>query len=100
MSNNITCPSCEGKKTQTIIAQLLTTKGLANQPPVTINCINCDGKGVVDAKEQKRRDEANDAFWCKCKEEHGVTFYDDGEGHLCTKHHYVCNNCHKVVQVG
>lgn len=99
---NITCPSCNGKKTQTIIAQLYTKDGLIPQPPVEIKCMNCDGKGVVDAEEQKRKEEANDAFWCKCEDQDGrnTTYFDDGEGELCNKHHWACNNCGKVVQVG
>lgn len=96
----ITCPTCKGKKTQTIIAQLFTDKGLIPQPPVDIDCMNCEGTGVVDSVKQKQREEAEDAFWCKCEDDHGVTFYDDGEGDACHKHHYCCNKCGKVVQVG
>lgn len=29
-----------------------------------------------------------------------TTFYDDGEGDLCTKHHYICDDCNLIFQIG
>jgi hypothetical protein len=42
--------------------------------------------------------------WCSCeKPSEGVDFCDDGQRrneHCCSKHHYHCQNCGKIVQVG
>lgn len=96
----VVCPNCEGTGTWVCVAQLYDGEKFIPQPGVTMNCNVCNGAGVVDPVEQAKKKEEADAFWCDCKEDHGVTFFDDGEGTMCHKHHYVCNNCGKVQQVG
>lgn len=43
-------------------------------------------------------------FWCQCGNPSGeVTFHDDGvmpSAACCQKHHYHCDDCGKVTQVG
>ena len=50
-------------------------------------------------------------IWCKgdCKEENAIYFDDgndylytdkEGNGYICTKHHWQCPNCNKITQVG
>lgn len=40
--------------------------------------------------------------WCTCgkSESAGVTFYDDGQHPSVKKHHYRCNACNGIVQIG
>lgn len=54
------------------------------------------------AMTKKEWKAAHAAFWCQCGNPSGdVTFYeDDSRSKVCTKHHYRCNDCGKVVQVG
>jgi Fe2+ or Zn2+ uptake regulation protein len=44
-------------------------------------------------------------MWCECPEMEkenafGTTFYKDGEHPELRKHHYRCNKCGKVTQIG
>lgn len=42
-----------------------------------------------------------DAYWCKCgNPSKQTTYYDDYEGELCDKHHYTCDDCNLIFQVG
>ena len=45
-------------------------------------------------------------FWCdgKCdtikNEEYNATYIADGDSIICSKHHWRCDDCGKIVQVG
>ena len=44
-----TCPTCNGTKKQTITSKTFVGgKGFISDPPVTIDCIICDGVGEID----------------------------------------------------
>jgi hypothetical protein len=44
--------------------------------------------------------EAN-KLMCECgNPSKETTFYDNGEGELCDKHHYICDDCDLIFQVG
>ncbi len=98
----ITCPTCEGKKTWACIAKLYTSNGFVDQPAVMMDCRTCGGKGELteqayaDKMEEKRQ---SDEMWCRCGEEdkYGSTHHPDSEG---MKHHYTCNSCGKITQIG
>ena len=96
----IKCPTCKGLEKQTIIAKMLTSKGWHNEPPVTVTCILCGGEGEVDPIEMEAIKRIQDNFWCKCKDRDNVRYVNDYEDERCDKHHYRCNHCDKVVQVG
>lgn len=97
---HIECPLCKGKKTWECIARVLDSKGWSNAPAVTMPCHVCNETGKIDPVKYAKDAEDNDNFWCSCEQDHGVTFFDDGESEMCTKHCYVCNGCGKVQQVG
>ena len=94
-----TCPTCNGTKKQTVIAKMLTDKGWSDQPPVVMDCFNCKGKGFLTEQEVADK-EAQDNLWCKCEDDKGSTYVDDNVSEICDKHHWVCNGCGKVTQVG
>jgi hypothetical protein len=93
------CPSCKGTKQMTVVAQLYTDKGMVPQKPVVMDCFNCKGKGYLTDAERIQK-EQEDQLWCKCKKDHGSTFVDDFQSDVCDKHHWTCNHCGKVTQVG
>ena len=91
-----TCPDCKGEGRKDITIEF------KDDPADTLNieCFTCNGEGEVDQ-------EGYDAWvyeknvWCKCGNPSNETrFYDDGEGKWVHKHHYVCIDCGKVVQIG
>lgn len=48
---------------------------------------------VAIAEEEK--------YWCSCTEDHGAYYVpDDVPGAICEKHHWCCNKCHLLKQVG
>lgn len=100
----VTCTACKGKGTYPLVAKMYDGGTVKDMPPVDMPCDPCEGKGVI-TKERKLHLEAKEKafkeFWCQCGNPSGEsTFFDDGEGSMCNKHHYICNDCHKVTQVG
>lgn len=99
------CPTCNGTKKQTVIAQLYTEGGFTPQPPVIMDCFNCKGKGFLTPEEVEYK-EAQKKIWCSCGVDAGVTHHEDGNdqeypgGFTCNKHHYSCNNCGLIQQIG
>jgi hypothetical protein len=43
-----------------------------------------------------------DKYWCldDSHDKTDVIFYNDGDHHVCYKHHYRCKKCRKIVQIG
>ena len=67
---------------------------------VKIGCITCEGKGTIN-QEQKERLEAEKKLWCVCGNHSGESnFHDDYTRKICSKHHYTCKDCGKILQVG
>ena len=52
------------------------------------------------SKLEKMHREFMEEFWCECKKEHDAYYVDDGVSKVCSKHHWCCNNCDKIIQVG
>jgi len=97
----IPCPTCEGKKTLDIKAQVIGK--LEPEPMVTIDCVTCNGTGKI-TEQAKQELDAWDAMWCKCDDpndaEH-VVYHSDRTCGDCYKHHYHHTpGCGKIVQVG
>jgi len=93
----VTCPKCEGNKVLSITPQMFENGKFVSLKTVVIDCVFCNGKGKVS----KALIRAEENFWCKCGNPSGEsTFHDEGEGPEISKHHYRCNDCHKVTQVG
>lgn len=98
----ITCPSCKGKGTITVTAKMLTEGKWVDQEPVIMTCMRCEGKKVVNKKEQEALNKLQEEFWCKCGGNalRDSRYYDDGEHPELSKHHYRCRTCGKVTQIG
>ena len=65
-----------------------------------MKCVICGGDGHLTDKQLSDYKAEMD-LWCQCgNPSEDVTFYDDGQGSACHKHHYCCNNCGKVLQIG
>lgn len=62
-------------------------------------CTDCNGTGYVEATmaEQKRRKAAQMALWCRCDHSPGSRYVPDAPR---MKHHWVCNACGKITQIG
>ena len=91
-----TCPTCKGKKTQTIRAVEWSVGGKKKLPPVDINCMTCNGVGTVTPKIIAQL-KAERAMWCRCSNSSESHYIPDMGG---MKHHYVCNDCGKITQIG
>lgn len=57
--------------------------------------------GYSSAEEYRKAAKEAEKLWCKCgNPSEETTFYEDGEGELCVKHHYICDDCGLIWQVG
>lgn len=92
-----TCPTCKGKKEQTI--KVVTVGVKDSDDSFKMKCSDCNGTGVVN-KEQSELIDFRNNMWCECEDDHGVVFYDDGVHPEIEKHHYRCKKCNKVTQLG
>lgn len=93
----VPCVVCKGAKTQTLT---VSEHGKPGQQVLTIACIHCEGKGEVTPRSAQATLNAINS-WCTCKEDHGSTYHpDDDTNPVCRKHHYTCNKCGKITQVG
>ena len=95
------CPACTGGRI-TITGRMLTTEGWKDNPPIDIDCITCDGSGTIGEEHRRQLDEEQDAWHNSdiCQEEDAHYVPDNTPGALISKHHWVCNECRKIVQVG
>lgn len=87
----VLCPVCkDGKLTITVTGEGKTSE-------LEINCVHCNGQGTMTWAQRDAYDRMV-AMWCRCGNSSGqVTFHDDAPG---SKHHWTCDDCGKVVQVG
>lgn len=98
----IVCPACNGSGKYDCVSRLWTPGvGFVDQPPVRMDCQKCYGHGKVDPIIEEEKKKAWDAFWCSCERSSGSEYVDDNTaGAMCSKHHYICNDCGKVTQTG
>jgi len=94
------CLVCKGSGKITIGMNTLTDKGWVPESDSEINCVHCDGKGIM-TQEQKEIHDYEKNMWCTCgNKSEDYKFYDDGEHEEISKHHYRCADCEKVLQIG
>jgi len=90
----VKCPRCHGKGKMEVTVHGSDAGGF------TMDCISCDGAGKVTKREAAAM-EAEAALWCSCgNPSEETTYVDDHESPVVDKHHWVCNDCGKVVQIG
>ena len=95
---NVDCPFCIDGKTDLKIV----TNG--NETTQKIDCIYCKGtKKLSQIALNKINAELEwlDKHTCKCKTNSaGVYYVADNVDENCSKHHWKCKECNKIVQIG
>lgn len=96
------CPTCKGTSKQEINVSYYGTPGFKIS---VMDCFKCDGGksplSEMQSKQLLKAQEEQNKLWCKCENvSSDVTFVPDGKSKACKKHHWVCNHCKKIVQVG
>lgn len=92
------CTVCNGRKTTKYTVQEYGSK----EPPVEheMECTVCYGTGVITLEVYKYL-EWEKAQWCKCKDSNSGSFYvPDNTDDRCDKHHWRCNTCKLITQIG
>lgn len=94
------CNKCNGT---TKVTWTIEEDGVESK--LDMDCLECNGTGEIDPDQLITQQQEDDA-WCKCEEDNGVSFHDDGNIQVyndvisCPKHHYSCNSCGLIVQIG
>lgn len=86
-----TCPQCKGsgKINYTVDDGDKVIKD-------TMECVTCHGKKTLTTSEFKKF-HAFQNMWCRCVKSPGSTYVPDTAD---MKHHWVCQKCGKVTQIG
>lgn len=67
---------------------------------VKVKTVTC----IRETEEEKQEAEEVSKFWkkygCHCNQDCGTYYVPDGRSKICPKHHYRCNHCRKIVQIG
>jgi len=90
----VTCPHCNGV--------FGVDSAYLDQVDDVIHCPMCCIETVIaekDPEPPKEKREISD-IWCKCQESYTAYYVPDGVNAEISNHHWRCNNCHKVVQIG
>lgn len=88
------CIKCDGSGKKSIL--LRTSSG---DHRLEVDCLYCDGLGWVQrtVAEQHAMQAAAEAIWCRCPDSPGSNYVPDAPG---SKHHWCCDDCGKVTQIG
>ena len=94
-SGNIqhTCPPCHGSGEVNITVTHVRER-MVNISPIL--CYTCHGVGVLSRLDMARY-HARHNMWCRCDRSPSETYHKDTPS---SKHHYTCDGCGKVSQVG
>ena len=101
---NLTCDVCTGSGEITFTMSTFGKQGSGRKSQMP--CFSCSGKGIYLISSEKQRNawvvsriERN--MWCQCEDSIGCSYYkEDNECSCMSKHHYHCNKCHLITQVG
>ncbi len=92
------CPTCKGTGRQT-----LTVRNLCDDDDtvevIEITCLVCRGDRTITSHQYAEIQWSKDQ-WCKCGEPDGARYVPDNVSDICDKHHWLCNACDKITQVG
>ena len=93
------CPGCKGRGTQFARASVY---GKPYTQITLMTCMKCHGKDMSKAEGMEMQDQIDweKKQWCQCKPSPGSSYVQDGVSDVCSKHHYVCNKCKKITQIG
>lgn len=95
------CPNCNGTGKQKYSFQEFGKPAQMME----MDCMYCKGgtkpMNALDALRHNLNKERMNALWCKCEDNgHRVTYVPDNVSDKCRKHHWTCNDCGKIAQVG
>lgn len=91
------CPRCHGETTITLHVLSATSNDIEKTHVLT--CPTCEGAGRVSSFTLKRFLE-EEQEWCSCGKTENARFVPDGVSDVCAKHHWVCDHCGRIAQVG
>lgn len=94
MARNYPCQACNGSGKMKVTVRSATDKTVVDMP-----CLDCNGSGKSSLSPAKQREkkEAFKALWCRCAASSGSIYVPDTP---TSKHHWVCQDCEKVTQIG
>lgn len=90
------CTRCKNGKVTVTISHYGSNKPDTQS---TWDCTDCKGTGKIDKKEHEFQENARN-IWCECEDEPESYFVDNGENEECYKHHWRCEECDKITQIG
>lgn len=98
----VPCPCCKGSKVQHFTVITSQPGEFERSTTTDMPCVWCKGTGEMTTDELAKFQRAQD-IWCKCGNPSGqVSYHDDviKGGKLVSKHHWTCDDCGKVTQIG
>lgn len=93
------CETCNGTGKITIRSTTWNKAGeIVDVQPVTIRCYWCMGTGDLMLQDKAVAKQFNN-LWCKCQGHVEAKYVPEGQG-VVNVHHWVCETCGKIVQIG
>jgi len=98
------CQQCKGSGKITLTCSTFGKPD--SETKCELTCISCSGHGQHDLSKEEDRSawvsaEIERTMWCKCEEDTDSYYMDDNECECCIgKHHYHCENCDLITQIG
>jgi hypothetical protein len=103
MSQENHCPACKGTGKMKVKVTSITSEGNTSED-VVMGCFRCDsGNKPMTAKQAAsftKAAEREKKKWCSCANSKGSHYVPDRASRVCSKHHWVCDDCGKITQVG
>jgi hypothetical protein len=90
------CTHCKYGKVTVTISYFGSNK---TDTQSTWTCTDCKGTGKIDKKEHEFQEKTCN-IWCECEDDTESYFVDNGEDSECFKHHWRCDECDKITQIG
>lgn len=86
-----TCPSCKDGQMSIRFSQ-------AGKPDevTKMNCVICQGTATITQQQLKYIEQEKNR-WCRCEKSSGSSYVADTRK---MKHHWKCNDCKKITQIG
>jgi len=91
------CPQCHGETTVTLHVLEFNTKKVTSTDVLTCPTWNGDGRVSVTTLKALLEEEES---WCDCGKTKHARYVPDGASTICPKHHWVCDHCGRIVQIG
>lgn len=97
---NTPCLVCNGRGVIEVTGVMVEAGVSRPLDPVELTCVWCNGSKVMTPAQVAEHRWYVEA-WCRCGNPSGNTrFYENGEDPTFYTHHWNCEDCGKLVQVG